>query len=137
MQKAGAEFGYRSANEINTLVGVLENLTKENKFWGESEKVEINPDDFIDIAIMQKLLPKLHGSRARLVTILASLAKLCIVDQDQKYDKVKDKDNKAFIKDCFDGELPADVIKYKISFEKIKRMYKNVMANGFTSYAEA
>ena len=27
--------------------------------------------------------------------------------------------------------------KYPISFEKIIRMYKNVLANGFTSYAEA
>jgi dTDP-glucose 4,6-dehydratase len=28
-------------------------------------------------------------------------------------------------------------IKYPISFEKLIRMYKNVLANGFTSYAEA
>ena len=28
-------------------------------------------------------------------------------------------------------------IKYKLSFEKIVRMYKNALDNGFTSYAEA
>jgi hypothetical protein len=28
-------------------------------------------------------------------------------------------------------------IKYKISFEKICRMYKNAIENGFASYAEA
>ena len=28
-------------------------------------------------------------------------------------------------------------IKYKISFEKICRMYKNAVKNGFASYAEA
>ncbi|MCY1464606.1 hypothetical protein D9M71_826480 [compost metagenome] len=28
-------------------------------------------------------------------------------------------------------------VKYPISFEKLIRMYKNVLANGFTSYAEA
>ena len=28
-------------------------------------------------------------------------------------------------------------VKYHISFEKLIRMYKNVLANGFTSYAEA
>ena len=30
-----------------------------------------------------------------------------------------------------------DKIKYKISFEKISRMHKNALENGFTSYAEA
>jgi hypothetical protein len=35
-------------------------------------------------------------------------------------------------------ELNADTnIKYKISFEKICRMYKNAVENGFASYAEA
>ena len=28
-------------------------------------------------------------------------------------------------------------IKYKLSFEKICRMYKNAVENGFSSYAEA
>jgi hypothetical protein len=28
-------------------------------------------------------------------------------------------------------------VKYPISFDKIIRMYKNVLTNGFTSYAEA
>ena len=30
-----------------------------------------------------------------------------------------------------------DNIKYKLSFEKICRMYKNAVENGFASYAEA
>lgn len=37
-----------------------------------------------------------------------------------------------------EAELQSDVnIKYKISFEKICRMYKNAVENGFASYAEA
>ena len=37
-----------------------------------------------------------------------------------------------------EDELKSDMnIKYKISFEKICRMYKNAVENGFASYAEA
>ena len=51
LQKSGAEFGYRTAFEISKLIYKLEEfgLTDEN--------------DKLDIAIMQKMLPKLHGSR--------------------------------------------------------------------------
>jgi hypothetical protein len=35
------------------------------------------------------------------------------------------------------GDKSKWTILYPISFEKIERMYKNVIDNGFTSYAEA
>ena len=136
LKKAGAEFGYRSASEINRLIAILEILTEKETKWDE-----VNIDrgnDFIDIAIMQKLLPKVHGSRSKLNTILTSLAKLCVENGVLDY-KGKDED---FRKAYF---LPADEITadkkakiiYLISFEKITRMHKNAIDNGFTSYAEA
>jgi 5-methylcytosine-specific restriction enzyme B len=144
LQKAGSEFGYRSANEISILVGVLEEITKGEKYWDKDNNNPIRKEDFIDIAIMQKLLPKLHGSRTKLVSVLAQLGYLCISDNMKRYGLEKDKDNKNFIKDFLDND-PEELlttenglsIQYRISFEKIKRMYKNVLANGFTSYAEA
>jgi 5-methylcytosine-specific restriction protein B len=84
----------------------------------------------LDIAIMQKLLPKLHGSRSKLVKVLIALAALCIEDK-QKEDFIKSFEN--YYKNDFDGIDK----KFNISFEKLIRMYKNVLANGFTSYAEA
>jgi 5-methylcytosine-specific restriction protein B len=119
LKKVGAEFGYRSASEIIQLITKLKTLDNS-----------INDNDSIDIAIMQKLLPKLHGSRSKLVKILIALSGLCIegitVEEfEKKFDD--------FYKNDFDGIDK----KYPISFEKIIRMYKNVLANGFTSYAEA
>jgi 5-methylcytosine-specific restriction protein B len=119
LKKVGAEFGYRTASEIMQLVAKLKIL-----------ETSIKPDECLDIAIMQKLLPKLHGSRSKLVKVLIALAALCIEDK-QKEDFVKNFEN--HFKNDFDG---ID-IKFKISFEKLIRMYKNVLANGFTSYAEA
>jgi 5-methylcytosine-specific restriction protein B len=119
LQPVCAEFGYRSATEILQLVTKLKTL-----------EPTITDNDCLDVAITQKLLPKLHGSRSKLVKILITLSSLCL-DDISKEDFEKKFDD--FYKNNFEGIS----IKYPISFEKLIRMYKNVLANGFTSYAEA
>ena len=119
LQPVGAEFGYRSASEIMQLVTKLKMLDNT-----------ITDSSCLDIAIMQKLLPKLHGSRSKLVKILIALSGLCLEgitleECEKKFD------------DYYKNNFVGLSIKYPISFEKIIRMYKNVLANGFTSYAEA
>jgi 5-methylcytosine-specific restriction protein B len=119
LQPVGAEFGYRSATEIMQLATKLKKLEST-----------ITDDECLDIAIMQKLLPKLHGSRSKLVKILIALSGLCVegITKEEFEKKFDD-----LYKNDFDGITK----KYPISFEKLIRMYKNVLANGFTSYAEA
>ncbi|MBF4492144.1 hypothetical protein IR010_06285 [Flavobacterium sp. MR2016-29] len=119
LQAVGAEFGYRAATEILQLATKLKTL-----------EPSIKNNDCLDIAIMQKLLPKLHGSRSKLVKILIALLSLCLEDINKEDFEKKFDD---FYKNNFEG-ISA---KYPISFEKLIRMYKNVLANGFTSYAEA
>lgn len=119
LQPVGAEFGYRSASEIMQLATKLKIL-----------EPSITDVECLDIAIMQKLLPKLHGSRSKLVKILIALSGLCVVGITKEEFEKKFDD---YYKNGFDGLT----IKYPISFEKLIRMYKNVLANGFTSYAEA
>lgn len=117
LKKSGAEYGYRTASEIGRLVQKLE-------FLGEKD------DDLLDIAIMQKLLPKLHGSRSKLSKVLITLGSLCLNDANEcENNYFKKIDEIDFIND--------KNIKYKLSFEKIIRMYKNALDNGFASYAEA
>jgi energy-coupling factor transporter ATP-binding protein EcfA2 len=118
LQKLGAEFGYRTASEIQSLFSKIV-LVNPNYSDKENEK--------IDIAIMQKLLPKLHGSRRKLLKTLNLLAQKCLEkEQETIFDERGvysiSEDNK---------------IKYELSFEKIARMYKNAIENGFASYAEA
>jgi hypothetical protein len=129
LQKAGAEFGYRSTFEINRLIAILNELSKDDKSWDGNK---INTDEFIDIAIMQKLLPKLHGSRNKLTRVLPILGSFCV--NEEKRGKIKeyyfDKIDEIEFKD------DASII-YKLSFEKICRMYKNAIENGYASYAEA
>jgi 5-methylcytosine-specific restriction endonuclease McrBC GTP-binding regulatory subunit McrB len=117
LKKSGAEFGYRSATEILRLIHqltVLDNtLTSHQK---------------IDIAIMQKLLPKLHGSRRKLCPVLETLGSFCITG------------NVSIIKDVFDKadfDYNNASVVYPLSLEKIARMYRGAIDNGFASFAEA
>ncbi len=117
LQKTGAEFGYRSASEILRLINQLDTL---NKALTTSEK--------LDVAIMQKLLPKLHGSRRKLCPILETLGSFCLTEDIKVVKDVFDKD---------DFDYSNDKVLYPLSLEKIARMYKGAVDNGFASYAEA
>ena len=78
---------------------------------------------------MQKLLPKVHGSRKRLEAVLKTLGTLCL-EGDQKLDD--------FLSAKFEIDFTdTGKIKYPVSLEKILRMYSSLINNGFTSYAEA
>jgi hypothetical protein len=82
----------------------------------------------LDIAIMQKLLPKLHGSRRKLCPVLETLGSFCISG------------NIKIVKDVFeiaDFDFTNSSIIYPLSLEKITRMYRGAVDNGFASFAEA
>ncbi len=117
LKKTGSEFGYRSATEILQLIHQLTVLDPN-----------LSTNKKIDIAIMQKLLPKLHGSRRKLCPVLETLGSFCITG-DVKI--IKDVFEKAEFD--FNGEL----VLYPLSLEKIARMYRGAIDNGFASYAEA
>jgi hypothetical protein len=122
LKKSGAEFGYRSASEIGRLMFMLEEL-------GEKE------DNLLDIGIMQKLLPKIHGSRNKLSKVLPVLGGFCLKNNEL----IKEKYLDMFVNNTLTEEIlnKDSNIKYRISFQKICRMYKNAVENGFASYAEA
>jgi hypothetical protein len=117
LKKTGAEFGYRGATEILRL---LHQLTVLDNTLTTNQK--------IDIAIMQKLLPKLHGSRRKLSPVLETLGSFCISGEIKM---IKD----VFGKSSFDFQ--ASNVLYPLSLEKITRMYHGALDNGFASFAEA
>ena len=128
LKKAGAEFGYRTITEIRQLA------TQLNQFDIEVKKERLESPNFkkeeviFDIAILQKLLPKLHGSVGKLKIPLTKLAELC-------FDKGK-WDNQYLDANDDVGES-SENLRYPLSFEKIKSMYVRLLQNGFVSFAEA
>ena len=125
LQKTGAEFGYRAGMEIHRL---YQQLTVINEDISENEK--------IDIAVMQKLLPKLHGSRRKLCLILETLGNICVNDMDVKKAILENEDFKLY-KEVSGKLVLTEGVLYPLSLEKITRMYKGAIDNGFASYAEA
>ena len=117
LKKVGAEFGYRSATEMLRLMNQLSVLD-----------IKLTTHQKLDIAIMQKLLPKLHGSRRKLCPVLETLGTLCIQGDVKIITDV-------FENNTFDYE-GAHVL-YPLSLEKISRMYRSAIDNGFASFAEA
>lgn len=114
LKHAGAEFGYRTASEIYRFIGLSRKL---NIAW--------NRNMLIDIVVIQKMLPKLHGSRKKMQPILSSLWGLCLQPGEEPI--LMDSDN-----------IEIDRrFRYPLSAAKILQMYRNAKDNGFTSYAEA
>lgn len=119
LKKVNAEFGFRTASEINRYI----NLAKENK---------MDTNDAVDSAILQKLLPKLHGSRKKLTPVLSALWNLCLNDGiDSELLNLETQE------DFNDNNGEKSLFKYPLTAEKIFRMYSSVVDNGFTSFAEA
>ncbi|EJF08898.1 MrcB family domain-containing protein [Pontibacter sp. BAB1700] len=118
LKKVGAEFGYRTASEIKRFSEVVHSL---DSGW--------STNDIIDAAIMQKLLPKLHGSRRKIEPSLKALASLCLVEQIDATKLLNAPETIDF--------KNAAKVKFPISLEKISRMHKAVLQDGFTSFAEA
>lgn len=110
LKKVNAEFGYRTAAEIGRFISLA--------------KDDMGLEKAIDAAIVQKLLPKLHGSRKKMVDVLKALFALCVKDgQELNLENVV--------------EVDATLYKYPISADKIARMYNTAITNGYTSFAEA
>ena len=114
LKNVNAEFGYRSATEIFRFIC----QAKSN----DDATPKMSVEEVLDAAIVQKLLPKLHGSRKKLEPVLTQLWKLCFTGAGKDLNITKENVEKA---------------QFKESADKIRRMYESATANGFTSFAEA
>jgi 5-methylcytosine-specific restriction protein B len=97
LEAAGAEFGFRTAKEISRFVVLHKEITGVN--WSYK--------DAFDAQLLQKLMPKLHGSSRKLNDVLSELEKF------------------------------SEVHELSMSLEKINRMKVRLVRDGFTSFAEA
>jgi MoxR-like ATPase len=68
LQRARFEFAFRTANEVNTYLRVCRQLANDQSAW-ESDGWKTDLDD----EILQKILPRLHGSRARVGNLVGAL----------------------------------------------------------------
>ena len=115
LKKYNLHFGYRVVNEISRFV------------WLSKEALgdQFNQDDVIDIQILQKVLPKFHGTQGKLEGPLKDILAFC-------YDKEGDISNETLGKAI---EYDEDA-RFPRSAQKIARMIKNLKSQGYTSFIE-
>jgi 5-methylcytosine-specific restriction protein B len=108
----GVEFGYRTFYDAVRFCSIHTALGGAG--WQEA----------LDLQVMQKVLPRLHGGRRRLEPILAAVGRFCF-------------DFSAEIEPPFDplGPQPGTPV-LENSFDKIQRMMTNLRANQFVSFTE-
>ncbi|MCQ2259475.1 MAG: hypothetical protein MJZ41_16030 [Bacteroidaceae bacterium] len=112
LSKIQKEFGYRTAHEMSRFITICKCFT------------DMSDEEAIDAAMVQKLLPKIHGSRKKISPVLTALWQLCY-----KADAVEI--------DTLNAMPSLDAFKYPLTAEKIWRMFQIAQDNGFTSFAEA
>ncbi len=111
----GLEFGHRTFYEAIRFASLLASS-------GDSQVQHA-----LDLQVIQKILPRLHGSRRQLEPVLSAVGKFCFhqpMDDDQEIDQF---DPLAYR--VGDAWLP-------ISYRKIRAMTRNLRVNQFASFAE-
>lgn len=119
LSKAGYEFGHRVFYEAMRFAAML------------AAAGDDDPNHALDLQIVQKVLPRLHGSRRRLEATLCGLGRFCY---DLSYDADKG------LQDAIARFNPIDAAntdpRLPISFDKVRRMTELLRANQFVSFTE-
>lgn len=134
LQPQGAEFGYRTAYEGLRFIyfyKLLGNHPDGDTSWFQGA---------FDCVIFQKLLPKLHGSRSKLGPVLKKMWFLCVNNlKERTGDQLKAAEESARSTDKMAEPILIVPVSapYPLSAEKIGRMWRLLIENGFASFAEA
>jgi 5-methylcytosine-specific restriction endonuclease McrBC GTP-binding regulatory subunit McrB len=114
LQKHNLHFGYRVANELSRFVNLA-----------QAEVADFDLDAAMDIQIIQKILPKLHGTRAKLEGPLGELIAFCN-GQSTPYSEEQ-----------LHNSLSSDsTARFPRSARKIAQMLKQVASQGYVSFIE-
>lgn len=135
-----AEFGFRVANESARFLHfywVIGGYDDTDAAWFNAA---------MDAVIVQKLLPKLHGSRPKLEGLLWALAWACGADRDGYARSVfvakcreagRAQDETRFGPEVVEKELAGAAARYPLSFDKVMRMWRKLVRDQFVTFSEA
>lgn len=115
LKKYRQHFGYRVIGEISHW------LLNSNEYVDQTEAIEIQA---LDIQILQKVLPKLHGSYGKLGELISELL---------HYLSKSNTILSNFDRNAINETLPSDT-EFPRSVEKLKEMHSDLLLHGFASY---
>ena len=144
LQSQQSEFGYRVAYEAARFVLYYHDLiqtTEEAAEWF---------NDALDAVVVQKLLPKLNGSRGKLEGLLCALAYACGAKRFKEdgtplsHDDFTSRclaagkaDDEKLSPESVERALNGELARYPLSFEKVLRMHAKLLRDQFVTFSEA
>jgi len=127
MRQRHQEFAFRPMAEILRFLAVAYELTGENVKWDSQLAM--------DAQILQKILPKLHGSKRKIGSLLAALAKYCEEGKASDAEAILNDETKAeSYPAAEDKRAPAP--KYRQSHRKLCEMIEAVRRDQFVSFIQ-
>ena len=134
MKRGRGEYGFRTGKEVMAYLRTAHFLTGPEAAgrtaWASGE----NWREALDAQILQKILPKLHGSRSRLAPLLGALAQYCATGNEvyamEHFPGEDGAAPKRGLKDACDTPNPV----FKNSYEKLKRMIDVLVEEQFVSF---
>ena len=127
MKQRHQEFAFRSMAEIMRFLAVDYELTSKDHPWKWRAAM--------DSQILQKILPKLHGSKRKIGSLLAALAKYCESPNEDEALKLLANDvaADAYASECRKAEKTA---MFKQSHRKLCEMLVAVHRDQFVSFIQ-
>jgi MoxR-like ATPase len=138
LQNFNAEFGYRTLKESSRYL-FFHDKYPGKKPDGSDKSEEEKYTEAMDHIIIQKLLPKLHGSRSKLEGILRALLYFCESTEREDLPRLKE----AALKASAETNTSLDMLgkdidgHYKLSHDKLRRMCRKLHQDQFVSFADA
>jgi len=132
MKRGRGEFGFRTGREVLAYLRTAHFLTPEAEraAWATKEGGWLVA---LDTQILQKILPKLHGSRTRLAPLLGALATYCATGQEAyalEHFPEGGNSPKRGLNDARNIPNPT----FKASYQKLERMIEVLVEEQFVSF---
>ena len=132
MKRGRGEFGFRTGREVLAYLRTAHFLTPEAQraAWSVPDGEWLNA---LDAQILQKILPKLHGSRTRLAPLLGALAQYCATGSKayaMEHFAEGGNSPKRGLNDARNIQNPT----FKESYRKLERMIEVLVEEQFVSF---
>lgn len=133
MKRGRGEYGFRTGKEVIAYLRTAHFLAGPEPTGRTAWAAGGSWHEALDAQILQKILPKLHGSRSRLAPLLGALATYCATGDEDDAMKHFPQDGAAAKRSLQDARGLTE-LKFKNSYEKLERMIDVLVEEQFVSF---
>jgi MoxR-like ATPase len=144
LQRGRFEFAFRTANEVNTYLRVCRQLARDKNDWDagavlskeERKEGRVSWMSDLDDEILQKILPRLHGSRSRAGNLVGALVSYFATGEEaealQFFPAERKEEATRTLTDAV--TWPSEGAKFPRCFKKMQTMARVLVEEQFVSF---